>query len=103
MRAARNAQRCARLTRLEYQYTISDLLNIDGEIAEAIAESLPAEADSGGFDTVAAKQGISALHVRGYLDAADAALDVALNVGPRPEDRDLPCRVRQVALSRLHA
>ena len=84
---ARGPQRTPlrRLTRLEYQYTISDLLSIDGEIAEAIAESLPAEADSGGFDTVAAKQGISALHVRGYLDAADAALDVALNVGPRPE------------------
>ena len=85
--AARGPQRTPlrRLTRLEYQYTIGDLLKIDPEIAAAIAGSLPAEADTGGFDTVAAKQGISALHVRGYLDAADAALDVALNVGPRPE------------------
>ena len=74
-----------RLTRLEYQYTISDLLKIDPGIAGAIAEALPAEADTGGFDTVAAKQGISALHVRGYLDAADAALDVALDTGERPE------------------
>ena len=42
------------------------------------------EADTGGFDTVASKQGISALHVRSYLDAADRALDAALALGPRP-------------------
>ena len=84
---ARGPQRTPlrRLTRLEYQYTISDLLKIDPDIAGAIAEALPAEADTGGFDTVAAKQGISALHVRGYLDAADAALDVALDTGKRPK------------------
>ena len=84
---ARGPQRTPprRLTRLEYQYTIADLLKIDSEIAGAIAEALPAEADTGGFDTVAAKQGISALHVRGYLDAADAALDVALDTGERPK------------------
>ena len=84
---ARGPQRTPlrRLTRLEYQYTISDLLKIDPEIAGAVAEALPAEADTGGFDTVAAKQGISALHVRGYLDAADAALDVALDTGARPK------------------
>ena len=45
---------------------------------------MPAEADSGGFDTVAANQSISALHVRGYLDAADRALDIALDLGPAP-------------------
>ena len=84
---ARGPQRTPlrRLTRLEYQYTIADLLKIDPDIAGAIAEALPAEADTGGFDTVAAKQGISALHVRGYLDAADAALDVALDTGERPK------------------
>ena len=85
--AARGPQRTPlrRLTRLEYQYTISDLLKIDPDVAAAIAESLPAEADTGGFDTVADKQGISALHVRGYLDAADAALDMALDTGPAPK------------------
>ena len=86
---ARGPQRTPlrRLTRLEYQYTISDLLNIDPEIAAAIAGSLPAEADTGGFDTVAAKQSraFPACTSAVYLDAADAALDVALNVGPRPE------------------
>ena len=85
--AVRGPQRTPlrRLTQLEYQYTISDLLKIDPDIAGGIAGSLPAEADTGGFDTVAAKQGISALHVRGYLDAADAALDAALDIGPRPK------------------
>ena len=85
--AARGPQRTSlrRLTRLEYQYTIADLLRIDEEHARALAESLPAEADSAGFDTVAANQSISALHVRGYLDAADRALDLALDLGPEPE------------------
>ena len=84
---ARGPQRTPlrRLTRLEYGNTIAELLHIDPDIAAAIAAALPAEADTGGFDTVAAKQGISALHVRGYLNAADAALDVALNTGGRPK------------------
>ncbi|MXY53226.1 MAG: DUF1592 domain-containing protein [Gammaproteobacteria bacterium] len=85
--AARGPQRTPlrRLTRLEYRYTLADLLQIDVEHAAGLAEGLPAEADSGGFDTVAASQGISALHVRKYLDAADRALDLALDLGPRPE------------------
>ena len=84
--AARGPQRTPlrRLTRLEYRYTISDLLMVAPALAAGLAQALPAEADTGGFDTVAVKQGISALHVRSYLDAADAALDVALDVGPRP-------------------
>ncbi|MCZ6711746.1 MAG: DUF1592 domain-containing protein, partial [Gammaproteobacteria bacterium] len=84
--AARAGQRTPlrRLTRLEYAYTLQDLLLIDEELAMELGQSLPAEADSGGFDTVAAKQGISSLHVRSYLDAADRALDAAIALGPRP-------------------
>ena len=84
--AARGEQRTPlrRLTRLEYAYTISDLLRIDEAAGEILSRGLPAEADSGGFDTVAANQGMSPLHVRSYLDAADRALDTALAVGPRP-------------------
>lgn len=74
-----------RLTRLEYQYSIQDLLGIEKDVAIAITRELPAEADSGGFDTVAASQGMSALHVRSYLQVADMALDRALRVGKRPE------------------
>ena len=84
--AARGGQRTPlrRLTRLEYAYTISDLLRIDEAIGEVLSRGLPAEADSGGFDTVAANQSMSPLHVRAYLDAADRALDTALAPGPRP-------------------
>ena len=85
--AMRGPQRAPlrRLTRLEYQYTIADLLDIDPDQVSDLIASLPVEADSGRFDTVAATQGISALHVSSYLDAADKALDVALQIGPRPE------------------
>lgn len=73
-----------RLTGREYEYTIADLLGIDEFESRTVGRILPAETDSGGFDTVAVKQGISALHVQSYLDAADRALDVAIRVGPRP-------------------
>ena len=83
---ARGEQRTPlrRLTRLEYGYTIQDLLGLDEDVATDLSLMLPAEADSGGFDTVAANQSMSPLHVRSYLDAADRALDAALVVGPPP-------------------
>ena len=83
---ARDGQRSAlrRLTRLEYAYTVQDLLQIEAEVGATLGQMLPAEADSGGFDTVAAKQGISPLHVRSYLDAADRSIDAAIVLGPRP-------------------
>ena len=73
-----------RLTRLEYAYTIADLLHIDEAIGLDLSQGLPAEADSGGFDTVAANQSMSPLHVRAYLEAADRALDAAMRTGARP-------------------
>ena len=81
--AARNGQRTPlrRLTRLEYAYTIGDLLGLDEAQGMDLIQNLPAEADTGGFDTVAAKQGISALHVRSYLEAADRALDAGTCAG----------------------
>jgi hypothetical protein len=85
--AARGGSRTAlrRLTRLEYANTLQDLLHLDAEVAASLTITLPAEVDTGGFDTVASKQDISALHVRGYLSAADSALDAAIQLGPRPE------------------
>ncbi|MDA1095131.1 MAG: DUF1592 domain-containing protein [Acidobacteria bacterium] len=84
--AARGGQRTPlrRLTRLEYGYTIADLLLVDEAIGSELALNLPAEADSGGFDTVAANQAMSPLHVQSYLATADRALDAALTVGPPP-------------------
>lgn len=84
--ASRGGQRVPlrRLTRLEYAYTVQDLLAIDEAVAMELSQSLPAEADSGGFDTVAANQSMSPLHVRSYLEVADRALDEAIKIGPRP-------------------
>jgi hypothetical protein len=84
--AARGGQRVPlrRLTRLEYGYTVSDLLGVDEAIGAELSQRLPPEADSGGFDTVAANQSMSPLHVRSYLDAADIALDAALVTGASP-------------------
>ena len=84
--SARGGQRTPlrRLTRREYGYTISDLLGVDEEVGEELGQSLPAEADSGGFDTVASNQAMSGLHIQSYLAAADRALDAALVVGPPP-------------------
>ena len=73
-----------RLTRLEYAYTIQDLLQVDEAVAMELSQGLPAEADSGGFDTVAANQSMSPMHIRSYLEAADRALDEAIKSGPRP-------------------
>lgn len=69
-----------RLTRLEYEYTLHDLLGVRGELAK----HLPPENTSSAFDTVAIDQGISPVHIRSYLAAADIALDEAIELGPRP-------------------
>ena len=84
--AARGGQRTPlrRMTRLEYGYTVQDLLGLDDALRKDLEEVLPGEPDTGSFDVVAAKQGISPLHVRSYLDAADRALDLALTLGTRP-------------------
>lgn len=69
-----------RLTRTEYQYTLQDLLGIGGDLAS----KLPPETVSSTFDTIAAGQGISPVHIRSYLAAADAALEEAIELGPKP-------------------
>ena len=96
-RAERAGQRTPlrRLTRLEYEYTIQDLLGIDPDVAASLANDLPEETDTGGFDVVAENQGISPLHVRSYLTAAAGALDEALRAGPRPETRTVEIDYRK--------
>ena len=69
-----------RLTRLEFEYTLQDLLGIRGDLAR----HLPPENVSSSFDTIAVDQGISPVHIRSYLAAADAALDEAIELGPKP-------------------
>jgi hypothetical protein len=76
-----------RLTRSEYEHTLHDLLGIGGDLAK----HLPPENESGAFDVVAATQGMSSVHVRSFLNAADLALDEAIQLGPKPksESRDI--------------
>ena len=69
-----------RLTRAEYEYTMHDLLGIGGDLAS----KLPPENTSSTFDTIAADQGISPVHIRSYLAAADAAIDEAIELGRKP-------------------
>ena len=96
-RAERAGQRTPlrRLTRLEYEYTIQDLLGIDPDVAASLANDLPEETDTGGFDVVAENQGISPLHVRSYLTAAAGALDEALRTSSRPETRTVEIDYRK--------
>ena len=96
-RAERAGQRTPlrRLTRLEYEYTIQDLLGIDPDVAASLANDLPEETDTGGFDVVAENQGISPLHVRSFLSAAAGALDEALRTGPRPDARTVEIDYRK--------
>ncbi len=69
-----------RLTKRELDYTLRDLLGIDGDVTR----DLPGEVESESFDTVGARQRISGVHVEGYLQAADEALKRALNLGSNP-------------------
>ncbi|PHS00438.1 MAG: hypothetical protein COA78_23925 [Blastopirellula sp.] len=70
-----------RLTRLEYEYTLHDLLHIRGDLAK----HLPPENTTSAFDTVGSNQGISPVHIQSYLQAADVALDEAIQLGPSPK------------------
>jgi hypothetical protein len=72
-----------RLTRLEHDYTLRDLLGLD----RSYLSLLPEENNSGGFDTVGERQGISPLHIRSYLKVADKALGEAIQLGPKPYRR----------------
>lgn len=69
-----------RLTRTEYEFTMHDLLGIHGRLAKL----LPAENDATGFDTIAAGQGLSPVHIQSYLTAADRALDEVMQLGRAP-------------------
>ena len=69
-----------RLTKLELDYTLQDLLQISGNVTSRV----PEESESGSFDTVGATQRISALHMESFLSAADEALALAIQLGENP-------------------
>jgi hypothetical protein len=72
-----------RLTRTEYEYTLHDLLGIGGDLAS----KLPPESMTSTFDTIASNQGISPVHIRSYLAAADQAIDETIELRPRPDPK----------------
>lgn len=73
-----------RLTRTEYLNTVRDLLAVELELADL----LPLEAPTEGFDNEAAAQQLSAYWLEGYLAAADRAIDAAIASGSRPNTID---------------
>ncbi|MEQ8789807.1 MAG: DUF1592 domain-containing protein [Pirellulaceae bacterium] len=70
-----------RLNRTEYEYTVRDLLALPHLEVKGM---LPADGTAHGFDTVAEALNLSSVQMARYLEAADAALDEAMQLGPRP-------------------
>jgi mono/diheme cytochrome c family protein len=70
-----------RLNRMEYENAMHDLLGITTPLAGILPEDTPMH----GFDTVAEGLRFSQLQMEKYLEAADAALDDAINLNSEPE------------------
>ncbi len=70
-----------RLNRVEYERTMQDLLGI----STPLVALLPADSPMHGFDTVAEGLRLSTLQMEKYLEAADIALDAAINLAPEPD------------------
>ena len=69
-----------RLNRVEYDNTMRDLLGIEFELKEM----LPLDTSADGFDNVGEALHTSSFLLERYLEAADAALDVAIANKPQP-------------------
>ena len=70
-----------RLTRLQYENTVHDLLAID----VPLKERLPEDKRAFGFDNIGEALNLSSAQLEAYLEAADAALDAAIVKKARPE------------------
>jgi len=73
-----------RLNRIEYQNTIRDLLGVD----IALAEALPPDSSSDGFDNTGEGLHSSSFLLDRYLEAADVALTAAIANRPKPKRID---------------
>ena len=71
-----------RLTRLQYENTIHDLLAID----LSLKERLPEDKRAFGFDNIGEALNLSPSQLEVYLEAADAVLDAAIVKKSRPEN-----------------
>lgn len=79
-RAAHGRVALRRLNRVEYENAVRDLLGIDLQLKDL----LPPDQSANGFDTNSDAQHVSSYLMEKYLNAADAALNVAIANGPRP-------------------
>ncbi|MBI1371396.1 MAG: DUF1592 domain-containing protein [Phycisphaera sp.] len=70
-----------RLNREEYNNTIRDLLGIDIDLRR----DLPEDQHAGGFDNNGEALAISTELMGSYIEAAQAALDAAIETGPAPK------------------
>lgn len=70
-----------RLTRVEYEHRLRDLLALP---TLDIRDKLPEDRDSHGFTRVSKQLDVSRVQLEGWLDAADAALRVAIAPGVAP-------------------
>lgn len=71
-----------RLNRVEYENTVHDLLGIQTPLKDILPEDTPMH----GFDTVAEGLRISQLQMEKYLEAADLAIEAAIDLTP-PEEK----------------
>lgn len=74
--------RARRLTNVQLERTLHDLLGID----IPLAAEMPEEARTDGFTTVAAGQPMSHFHLETHLDVVDKALDEAFRRATTPAD-----------------
>ncbi len=72
-----------RLNRVEYENTIHDLLRI----GTPLRDMLPADTAAFGFDNVSEALRLSSSQIEAYLQAADKALDAALQFGADPRKK----------------
>jgi hypothetical protein len=70
-----------RLTRVEYENTVRDLLELPGLPLQG---ELPADGSAHGFDNNSESLDISHVNLAKYLEAADVALDMAIATQPQP-------------------
>jgi hypothetical protein len=89
-----------RLNRIEYENTVRDLLHIDLPLAGLLPEDTPMH----GFDTVAEGLRFSQLQIEKYLEAADAALDAAVDLrseGGTEKSSASPTRTKRASFENL--
>jgi hypothetical protein len=80
-RPPRGSLMLRRLTRLQYETTIHDLLAIE----VALKDRLPEDKRAFGFDNIGDALNLSPAQLEAYLEAADVSLDAAIVKKPRPE------------------